>query len=79
MRNLNNLDTSVLTLSQIQAFQDFLPSLVPAECAIASLVKAFNECDIKSCNFIAQSEVDVSVRPWVSRTEAERASVQWPS
>lgn len=75
MRNLNNLDTSVLTLSQVQSLENFLPSLAPAESTIASLVEAFNERDIESCDFIAQSEVDISVRPWVSRTEAERASI----
>lgn len=79
MRNLNNLNTSILTLGQVQSFENLLSGLAPTESAIASLIEAFDERDVEPCDFVAQSQVDVRVRPWVPRPKAKRASIQWPS
>lgn len=65
MRNLNDLDTSILPFRKIQSLEDLLCRLAPAECAIASLVEAFYEGNVEASHGIAQSHVDVGVRPWM--------------
>lgn len=78
MRNLNNLNTGILPIGKVQPLQDVTGSLAPAKSAIASLVEAFNERDVETRDFIAESKIDIGISPRMSWAEYQRSSIKWP-
>ena len=78
MRNLDNLDTRILSLAKFQRFEDILSSLAPAEGAIASLVEAFDKGNVEARYFISESKVDVGVCPRMRSSEEKGTAVKWP-
>jgi len=76
--NLDNLNTCIGSLGDLQAREHGLRDLWEAESAIAGLVEALNESNVKGGHVVADTEIDICVGPWVRSSIDDAAAVKRP-